>query len=98
MQPFSPVYSLIMSGYPFGILTTSIYTGRKALSLIISRSLPITRKYSRSKIIVGGAGFSIYPKLLYETLEPDFGIYGEGEVSLHRLIGALETGQDYTGH
>jgi len=54
-----------------------------------------TRKYSRSKIIIGGAGFSIYPKLLYETLNPDFGIYGEGEVSLHQLIVALQSGQDY---
>jgi radical SAM superfamily enzyme YgiQ (UPF0313 family) len=54
-----------------------------------------TRKYSRSNIIIGGAGFSIYPKLLYETLNPDFGIYGEGEISLSQLIKALESGQDY---
>jgi len=56
-----------------------------------------TRKYSRSIIILGGAGFSIYPNLLFETLEPDFGIYGEGEISLQQLIGALETGKDFTG-
>jgi radical SAM superfamily enzyme YgiQ (UPF0313 family) len=54
-----------------------------------------TRKYSSSKIILGGAGFSIYPKKLFEILRPDFGIYGEGEIGLEQLIGALETGQDY---
>jgi radical SAM superfamily enzyme YgiQ (UPF0313 family) len=54
-----------------------------------------TRKYSLSKIIIGGAGFSIYPKKLYETLNPDFGIYGEGEISLCQLIGALESRQDF---
>jgi radical SAM superfamily enzyme YgiQ (UPF0313 family) len=54
-----------------------------------------TRKYSLSKIIIGGAGFSIYPKQLYELFNPDFGIYGEGELSLYRLIDALDRGHDY---
>ncbi len=45
---------------------------------------------------MGGSGFSIYPKLLFETLEPDFGIYGEGEISLQQLITALDEDVDYT--
>jgi radical SAM superfamily enzyme YgiQ (UPF0313 family) len=55
-----------------------------------------TRESKPSVIITGGAGFSIYPQLLYETLNPDFGIYGEGETSLLELITALENGNDYT--
>ena len=55
-----------------------------------------TRKYCKPVIIIGGAGFSIYPELLFETLDPDFGIYGEGEVSLQQLITALENKQNYT--
>jgi radical SAM superfamily enzyme YgiQ (UPF0313 family) len=55
-----------------------------------------TRMHSKSVIITGGSGFSIYPGILFETLKPDFGIYGEGEISLHRLITALERGEDYT--
>ena len=54
-----------------------------------------TRVFSKSVIIIGGAGFSIYPELLFETLKPDFGIYGEGEVSLYKLISALENNQNY---
>lgn len=50
----------------------------------------ITRENSSSKVIIGGAGFSIYPELLFETLAPDYAIYGEGERSLAELIGALE--------
>jgi radical SAM superfamily enzyme YgiQ (UPF0313 family) len=54
-----------------------------------------TREFSQSVIIIGGAGFSIYPKLLFETLNPDFGIYGEGEISLYMLIKALENKQEF---
>jgi radical SAM superfamily enzyme YgiQ (UPF0313 family) len=55
-----------------------------------------TRRHCKGVIIIGGSGFSIYPKLLYETLDPDFGIYGEGEISLQQLITALENNHDYT--
>jgi radical SAM superfamily enzyme YgiQ (UPF0313 family) len=54
-----------------------------------------TREYSGSVIIIGGAGFSIYPRLLFETLKPDFGIYGEGEISLYKLLNALENRQNF---
>jgi radical SAM superfamily enzyme YgiQ (UPF0313 family) len=54
-----------------------------------------TREFTGSVIIIGGSGFSIYPELLFETLGPDFGIYGEGEISLHKLIMALENREDY---
>lgn len=56
-----------------------------------------TRANSSAVIIIGGSGFSIYPKLLFETLEPDFGIYGEGEVSLQQLITTLGEGSDPYG-
>lgn len=55
-----------------------------------------TRKNSKSTIILGGAGFSIFPELLYKTLNPDFGIYGEGEEHFYELITALENKSDYS--
>jgi len=58
--------------------------------------ISITREHCDAKIIIGGSGFSIYPKLLFETLEPDFGIYGEGETSLHQLIKVLEKNADHS--
>lgn len=53
----------------------------------------LTRSNCDARIIIGGSGFSIYPKLLFQTLEPDFGIYGEGEESLRQLITRLESGK-----
>ncbi|MCU0462760.1 MAG: radical SAM protein [Bacteroidales bacterium] len=57
--------------------------------------ISLTRENSDAVIVIGGSGFSIYPKLLYEALEPDFGIYGEGETSLQQLITALDNGEDH---
>jgi predicted LPLAT superfamily acyltransferase/radical SAM superfamily enzyme YgiQ (UPF0313 family) len=42
--------------------------------------------------IIGGSAFSIYPGELFDLLQPDFGICGEGEESLHRLIKSLDAG------
>ncbi len=54
-----------------------------------------TRRCSRSIIIIGGPGYSIYPRLLFEYLKPDFAIYGEGEESFYELLKALESKADY---
>jgi radical SAM superfamily enzyme YgiQ (UPF0313 family) len=58
--------------------------------------IDITREFSKAVIIIGGAGFSIYPELLFKTLKPDFGICGEGELSLLSLLSALENHEEYT--
>jgi len=42
--------------------------------------------------IIGGAGFSIFPEKLFELLQPDYAICGEGEISLHQLISGIENG------
>jgi radical SAM superfamily enzyme YgiQ (UPF0313 family) len=55
-----------------------------------------TRKSGSSKIIVGGAGFSIFPELLFNTVNPDFGIAGEGEEKLFQLITFLENNTDHS--
>ena len=55
-----------------------------------------TRKFSRSTIIIGGAGYSIYPRFFFDYLKSDFGIYGEGEESLYELLTALENKTDYS--
>jgi radical SAM superfamily enzyme YgiQ (UPF0313 family) len=46
-------------------------------------------------IIVGGSGFSIFPRELLELSGADYGIVGEGEVALPGLLAALESGLDY---
>jgi radical SAM superfamily enzyme YgiQ (UPF0313 family) len=50
------------------------------------------RDRSRGKVILGGAGFSIFPVELMELFRADYGIVGEGEESFAALLGALEKG------
>lgn len=48
------------------------------------------RSHSRATIIIGGAGFSIFPEILLRELGADYGIRGEGESTLPLLIRKLE--------
>lgn len=53
------------------------------------------RQNTSSKIVIGGAGYSIFPQKLFEYFQPDFGVRGEGEESLCKLVKALETGAPF---
>lgn len=44
-------------------------------------------------VVLGGSGYSIFPKRLLELTGADFGIQGEGEVSLLQLIASLSRGE-----
>lgn len=48
-------------------------------------------------IVVGGAGFSIFPEEIFNDIRPDFGITGEGEESLLRLINGSSSPGDIDG-
>lgn len=52
------------------------------------------RAHSEACVIVGGAGFSIFPDILLARLGADFGIKGEGEKTLALLLRTLEAGGD----
>jgi len=47
----------------------------------------------KTSFILGGSAFSIYPLELFELLQPDFGITGEGEESLYRLLNSIGSGK-----
>ena len=53
------------------------------------------RRLTKCPIIIGGSGFSIFPRELMESADADFGIVGEGEGALPALLVALENGKDY---
>ena len=53
----------------------------------------VIRAASDAPLIIGGAGFSIYPEAFMRELGADYGIHGEGEGPLAELIGALERGR-----
>jgi len=55
------------------------------------------RAVSQATLILGGSGFSVFPKELYELTKVDYGIEGEGEETLPRLIKAVINGSAFDG-
>lgn len=53
------------------------------------------RERIRAPIVLGGSGFSIFPRRLLEVSGADFGICGAGESGFVLLIEALKSGGDY---
>ena len=52
------------------------------------------RKATGACVILGGSGFSVFPREIFEIASVDYGIQGEGEVALVQLIQAIEAGGD----
>lgn len=57
----------------------------------------LCRSCSRARIVVGGPAFTVSPEAVFNYLEPDFGIAGEGERAFPALVDAIETQKDITG-
>lgn len=63
---------------------------------IIKKLIKVCKnKYPDKKIIVGGTLISCDPSYFFPKLDADFGIAGEAEDSLPKLIKAIETNDDY---
>jgi len=54
------------------------------------------RALTKAPIILGGAGYSMYPELLLEWLDGDIGIVGDGEAGLPAVLDQLRLGVDVT--
>ncbi len=52
------------------------------------------RSLSNVPIVLGGAGYSIYPEAALEYLDADMGIQGEGEVAFPVLLDRIRRGAD----
>jgi radical SAM superfamily enzyme YgiQ (UPF0313 family) len=52
------------------------------------------REYSSAPVVLGGAGYSIFPAAALAYLGADFGVCGEGEVVLPALLSRLEQAGD----
>ena len=55
------------------------------------------RAHSDAPIVLGGAGFSIFPEPALRYLGADIGVCGEGEVAFPLLLDTLERGGDISG-
>lgn len=60
------------------------------------RLAQLVRRHSHALLIAGGAGYSIFPEMLFRELALDYGIRGEGEQTWPMLVEALETGRSVT--
>ncbi len=54
--------------------------------------IDLIRETTQTTLIIGGSAFSIFPEELFAFFKPDYGIYGEGEESLYRLLTSLQEG------
>ena len=54
----------------------------------------VVRAHTDKPIVIGGSGFSAFPELMFNELNPDYGIQGEGEESLRQLITAVDEGRN----
>jgi radical SAM superfamily enzyme YgiQ (UPF0313 family) len=60
------------------------------------RMVEALRSVTRAPVILGGAGFTVFPAELLAALGADFGVIGEGERA-RALLDALAAGADPTG-
>jgi radical SAM superfamily enzyme YgiQ (UPF0313 family) len=56
----------------------------------VEEVIQVCSQSSRSKLVIGGSGYSLAPKELLEHLDIDYGIVGEGEEMLSSLVDSLE--------
>jgi radical SAM superfamily enzyme YgiQ (UPF0313 family) len=52
------------------------------------------REASAATVVVGGTAFTVSPVAVFEYLEADFGIAGEGEIAFRELVERLDRGAD----
>jgi tryptophan 2-C-methyltransferase len=69
------------------------YASQSFLLPPIRRVILAIRRLTPAPVIVGGVGFSIAPEAALAYLEADYGIRGDGEDALPRLLAALDSGR-----
>jgi radical SAM superfamily enzyme YgiQ (UPF0313 family) len=52
------------------------------------------REASAATVVVGGTAFTVSPAAVFEYLEADFGIVGEGEIAFRELVERIDRGED----
>jgi radical SAM superfamily enzyme YgiQ (UPF0313 family) len=60
----------------------------------VKEIISVCRQNSGAKIVLGGAGYSIFPRHALTYLDADMGIQGEGEQSFVTLLDKIENDQD----
>jgi len=69
----------------------------KFLLPLLKPTIDHCRRLSSAPIVLGGAGYSIFPEAALTYLGASMGIQGEGEVAFLTLLDRLEKGEPLTG-
>jgi len=56
--------------------------------------MSVVRAFTGRPVVIGGSGFSVFPELMFNELNPDYGIQGEGEETLRQLVLAIDEGRE----
>lgn len=70
---------------------------RDYLPAVLEGFVRVIRESTRAPLILGGAGYSLFPLEILEYFGADYGVVGEGEIALRKLIEALESGRPVSG-
>ena len=63
----------------------------------LEETIAIARRLTPAPLVIGGSGFSLAPLPLMQHLDADFGVVGEGEGSMVKLVQRLEQGGSLEG-
>jgi radical SAM superfamily enzyme YgiQ (UPF0313 family) len=69
-------------------------------NLLLDQVKPVMsecRRFSEAPIVLGGAGYSIFPESVLSYLGADMGIQGEGEIAFPALLAFMERKADPSG-
>lgn len=71
-------------------------TGNNALGYAVTEKIinAVKEHESKPKVILGGPIITSEPKLIFEALNPSFGVLGEGEETIVELIDVLKKGKN----
>jgi len=74
-----------------------VATGHTGMGFsIIKKIKDVSRIHSsKPKIIIGGALITSEKELMFKTIEPDYAVYGEGEVTIVELLKCIEHKGDF---
>ena len=73
--------------------TVNSAAGDVTLTGIVFELVKLCRKLSEAAIVLGGAGFTLYPEVIMDISGADYGIAGEGEDAVVKLLEMLEKGE-----
>lgn len=59
----------------------------------VSKVVGAIRGACGSPVLLGGSGYSLFPETILMGLQADYGIQGEGELTVVRLVAALRAGE-----